>query len=79
MADSSENVVRGKPWAMTVQQVLDGLQVDEHSGLSSSEASARTQHFGGNELRKPTKTPLWRVFLEQFDDTLVKASLPPDA
>ena len=66
-----------EPWSKEAEEVLDALAVSESGGLSSSEASRRSAHFGPNELEQASKTSLWRVFLQQFDDTLVKVRSNP--
>ena len=66
-----------EPWSKEAEEVLDALAVSESGGLSSSEASRRSAHFGPNELKQASKTSLWRVFLQQFDDTLVKVRSNP--
>ena len=60
-------------WALPVDEVLrqHGVQ-DVSVGLSSGEVEARREQYGFNELRKQPGTPLWKLILEQFDDTLVK-------
>jgi Ca2+-transporting ATPase len=45
------------------------------TGLTSSQVSAKRSEFGYNELDKEDPTPLWKLVLEQFDDTLVKILL----
>jgi len=45
------------------------------TGLTSSQVTAKRSEFGYNELDKEDPTPLWKLVLEQFDDTLVKILL----
>lgn len=40
-------------------------------GLSSAEAGKRLEDHGRNELDKAPPTPIWRLFLAQFEDLLV--------
>lgn len=47
------------------------LRTDAQRGLSSGEVRLRLGRYGPNELRKPTRIPRWRRFLEQFQDSLV--------
>jgi len=49
--------------------------VDLSRGLSTAEVEAKREEFGWNELDKEESTPLWKLVLEQFDDTLVKILL----
>lgn len=53
------------------QTVARELEVDVTQGLSSLEAKARLEKYGPNELEKDPPTPLWKLFLEQFEDLLV--------
>ncbi len=59
-------------WALPVEDVLQHHGVDASKGLSSKDVEARRQQYGYNELRKEPGTPLWKLILEQFNDTLVK-------
>ena len=72
MAPGSAEVVPA--WALPAEEVLKGHGVALEAGLSSGEVEARRAKFGWNELQKAPGTPLWKLILEQFNDTLVKAS-----
>ncbi|GFH08660.1 cation_ATPase_N domain-containing protein [Haematococcus lacustris] len=63
------------PWAKSVDAVQAELQVSVASGLTSAQVAERRQIHGLNELSKEPPTPLWKLILEQFDDTLVKILL----
>ncbi|KAJ9505729.1 hypothetical protein QJQ45_012821 [Haematococcus lacustris] len=63
------------PWAKSVDAVQAELQVSVASGLTSAQVAERRQIYGLNELSKEPPTPLWKLILEQFDDTLVKILL----
>ncbi|KAL3786711.1 hypothetical protein ACHAWO_006154 [Cyclotella atomus] len=45
------------------------------TGLTSSQIESKRTEYGYNELDKEDPTPLWKLVLEQFDDTLVKILL----
>ncbi|EFN55787.1 hypothetical protein CHLNCDRAFT_145247 [Chlorella variabilis] len=62
-------------WAAPTDEVLKHHGTDLAAGLSSSEVEARRAKCGYNELQKAPGTPLWKLVLEQFDDTLVKILL----
>ena len=62
-------------WNYTVEDTLRYYQVDVGSGLTDTEAENRLQRFGRNELDKEEGATLWELFLEQFDDPLVKILL----
>ncbi|GER57846.1 calcium-transporting ATPase 2 family protein [Striga asiatica] len=64
-----------KPWSQSVSQCLKEYKVKLDKGLSTHEVKARQQTHGSNELHKETKNPLWKLVLEQFNDTLVKILL----
>ncbi len=57
--------------AMSVDEVVDALQVDPTSGLSAGEANARLAAHGANRLIEPPPRALWRVFLDQFRSLLI--------
>lgn len=61
-------------WSVPSEEVLQHHSVELTSGLSSKEVEARRERYGYNELTKSPGTPLWKLILEQFDDTLVKVS-----
>lgn len=63
------------PWALSSAEVLNRLDVQQDQGLSTDEVSRRQQEYGLNELAKEEKTSVWKLFLEQFDDALVKVLL----
>jgi Ca2+-transporting ATPase len=57
------------------ETLLKHLGTDEYSGLSTEQAESCLQKYGYNELAKEEATPLWKLVLEQFEDTLVKILL----
>jgi Ca2+ transporting ATPase len=56
-------------------EVLELCAVDGEAGLSSREAARLLEKYGKNELPKPEGDSLLEMFLEQFDDPLVKILL----
>ncbi|MGE5484852.1 MAG: cation-translocating P-type ATPase [Ignavibacteriales bacterium] len=60
-----------KPHSMAAGEVLQALETDPHSGLTTTEALARLERFGANELQKAPKPGLFARLIEQFSDTLV--------
>eukprot|EP00257_Ricinus_communis_P007160 XP_002523297.2 calcium-transporting ATPase, endoplasmic reticulum-type [Ricinus communis] len=62
-------------WSWSVEQCLKEYNVKLDKGLSSYEVEKRRERYGWNELAKEKGKPLWRLVLEQFDDTLVKILL----
>lgn len=60
-------------WALPVDECLRRHGTSSlAAGLTSEEVEARRQKCGFNELQKAPATPLWKLVLEQFNDTLVK-------
>ena len=62
-------------WARTPSECLAELGVSADRGLSSEEAAARLQWYGPNELERHAPPSVWKLVLEQFDDTLVRILL----
>jgi P-type Ca2+ transporter type 2C len=60
------------PWhTISVENVLEKLQVDPHIGLTQAEVEKRIQKFGPNELiEHGAKNPL-AILLDQFKETMV--------
>ena len=66
-----EAVLSGRWWALPVDEVVDTLDVDPEDGLAESDASARLDLFGPNQLKHRPGPTLVRRFLVQFKDPLV--------
>ncbi|KAJ7554239.1 hypothetical protein O6H91_06G132400 [Diphasiastrum complanatum] len=62
-------------WSRSVEQCVDELKTDLQKGLTSSSVERRREYYGWNELEKEDGKPLWKLVLEQFDDTLVRILL----
>ena len=62
---------RRPPYQRSVHDVLAAFQTDGHSGLGATEARARLERYGPNELAAEKPVPAWRKFLAQFQDMLV--------
>ncbi len=60
------------PWSRTGQEVAKDLEVDLNLGLTDEQVAQRRAKYGYNELEKEPPTPLWKMILEQFSDTLVQ-------
>ena len=59
------------PYRQPVADVVARLDTDLDRGLSRSEARARLEKYGRNELAAEKPVPAWRRFLAQFKDALV--------
>ncbi|KAL7541486.1 hypothetical protein ACHAXR_010988 [Thalassiosira sp. AJA248-18] len=56
-----------------ISEIEDGDKKDHlQRGLSNQQAQTRLTQIGPNELKPPPKKSIWELWLEQFDDTLVK-------
>ncbi|XVF05594.1 hypothetical protein REPUB_Repub05bG0186200 [Reevesia pubescens] len=62
-------------WARDVKQCEENYQVNREFGLSSAKVENRRQIYGWNELEKHEGTSLFKLILEQFNDTLVRILL----
>lgn len=56
-------------------EVFEHYGVDPARGLTAAQVAEKRDVHGYNELDKEDPTPLWKLVLEQFDDTLVKILL----
>src|SRR5262245_10324141 len=59
------------PYQREVEDIISALGSDARRGLSESEARARLERFGRNELTAEQGVPAWRKFFAQFKDMLV--------
>lgn len=55
----------------TVDETARELEVDVSRGLSSDEVKRRRDEYGPNALAGKKKKPLFRLFIEQINDTLI--------
>ncbi|PTR16162.1 calcium-translocating P-type ATPase/potassium/sodium efflux P-type ATPase,TIGR01523 [Nitrosospira sp. Nsp2] len=62
---------RKNPYQQPVDEVLAAFVSDTRHGLSESEARARLDRYGANELEAEKPVPGWRKFLAQFQNVLV--------
>lgn len=57
--------------AQSAEEVAESLRTSLTTGLSNSEVEKRIEEYGANKLNQTAKTPVWKIFLHQFNDTLV--------
>ena len=57
--------------SLSVEQVLDTLQVTDSQGLSSSQAQSRREQYGSNQLREVQPISKLRLLLSQFANPVV--------
>ena len=55
----------------SASEVLQELNVNPQTGLTSEEAGQRLLKYGPNKLLEKKKTPLFLVFLQQFNDPMI--------
>ena len=55
----------------SAKEVLQELDVNQKTGLTSDEAGQRLLKYGPNKLPEKKKTPLFLVFLQQFNDPMI--------
>ncbi|MGJ5819125.1 cation-translocating P-type ATPase [Paludibaculum fermentans] len=65
------NAEETAPHARVAADVASAMGTDTTAGLSSSEAQARLERLGANELEREAAVSAWRRFLLQFKDALV--------
>ena len=56
---------------LATDQVVQLLQVDLATGLSTEEVSQRQKKYGPNRVREAAARPAWRQFLRQFAEPLM--------
>ncbi|KAK1408432.1 hypothetical protein QVD17_40202 [Tagetes erecta] len=62
-------------WAKEVHECEEQYKVDRKNGLSDSEVQKRLKTYGLNELEKHEGQSVFRLILDQFNDTLVRILL----
>lgn len=75
---SSKSVKNGDsfaPWGKDVKECEEKYGVRRDLGLSSEEVERRRKVYGLNELEKHDGPSIWRLILDQFNDTLVRILL----
>ena len=55
----------------SAKEVLQELNVNSETGLTSQEAGERLLKYGPNKLPEKKKTPLFLVFLQQFNNPMI--------
>lgn len=62
-------------WSKEVRECEEKFEVNQESGLSSGEVERRRERYGWNELEKHEGQSIWKLILDQFNDTLVRILL----
>ena len=68
----SDMVTMIEPCFLNLDEVVQSAGASLETGLDSDQVAERRSACGFNELEKPPSKPIWKLVLEQFDDTLVK-------
>lgn len=71
MAFTSVQHEQKNPYRLSVDEALVAFASDTRHGLSESEARARLNKYGKNELEVKQPVPGWKKFLAQFQNVLV--------
>ncbi|XP_022752800.1 calcium-transporting ATPase 4, endoplasmic reticulum-type-like isoform X2 [Durio zibethinus] len=74
-SDAFSNQETFPAWARDVKQCEEKYKVNQELGLSCAEVEKRRQIYGWNELEKHEGTSIFKLILEQFNDTLVRILL----
>ena len=67
--DGTLTVVR--PWVQEPAMVAAALGTNSDTGLDPEEAARRLAVVGPNELLERGRKPTWRLFVEQFTNTMI--------
>ncbi len=63
--------VPARPWTIEGPAVAASLATDRVLGLTVADAAERLVRFGPNELVERGRKPHWRLFVEQFTNTMI--------
>jgi len=58
-------------WTLDVDQTVEAVGSDLVGGLSTSEAEARAEQVGPNEIEEEPTRPRWLIFVTQFANTMI--------
>src|SRR6266542_6480361 len=59
----------------TLREVFEQLPVSPENGLTAEDVARSRQQFGGNRLTPQPREPLWKKFLDKFDEPIIKVLL----
>ncbi len=60
-----------RPWVQEPAMVVAALGTNSDTGLDPDEAASRLARIGPNELVERGRKPTWRLFVEQFTNTMI--------
>src|ERR1700722_10243664 len=59
----------------SLADVIQQLSANPETGLSDAAVAQSLQQFGKNELTPLPREPLWKKFIEKFDEPIIKILL----
>ena len=69
--DNLRNLASGSH-SLTIDEVAKKCGTDLQGGLDEAEVTRRLEIYGPNELPAEEGKSLWKLFVEQIDDLLIK-------
>ncbi|KAF5751500.1 Endoplasmic reticulum [Tripterygium wilfordii] len=75
LSSSTQNMEIFPAWSKDVKDCGEKFHVNWQFGLSAAEVEKRLQIYGYNELEKNEGTSIFKLILDQFNDTLVRILL----
>lgn len=72
VAEAEKTKTASEKWyALTVDEALEQLEIDQETGLTSAEVQERQARYGKNVLPAGEETSAWQILLEQFTSVMV--------
>src|SRR5438067_11215939 len=59
----------------TIREILDALPTSADAGLAADAVADSRRRFGANRLTPLPREPLWKKFLDKFDEPIIKVLL----
>ncbi|NGP76547.1 cation-transporting P-type ATPase [Balneolaceae bacterium YR4-1] len=60
-----------QPWALPIEEVVDGLEVRPEKGLKKDQVQKRLDTYGYNKLRQHRKKSLWAILWDQLKSLII--------
>ncbi|MGH1393566.1 MAG: cation-translocating P-type ATPase [Trichormus sp.] len=60
-----------QPWTLSLEQILNQLDVSTSQGLTESEVENRRKQYGENRLQEAKGKSVWQIFIEQFKSLII--------
>lgn len=72
MTATANQIIQSSQWHhQSIQEVAQNLNSNLDTGLNSTEAAKKQEHFGANELKSKPGKPAWLRFVLQFHQPLL--------